>query len=113
MARRADDASTDQPTTEGRHHHRVGATDNVANAPITSPVYSLVGSDAFTVLASGVTIEGFTVENATGDGMLLGLTHTLCVDADPERVGNHHREHKRLPPAGRVPEPVSPRRAPC
>lgn len=56
-----------------------GATDNVANAPITSPVYSLVGSNAFTVLASGVTIEGFTVENATGDGILVGLTNHTTI----------------------------------
>jgi parallel beta-helix repeat protein len=63
-----------------------GATDNVANAPITSPVYNLVGSNAFTVLASGVTIQGFTVENATGDGILVGLTshativHNVALD---------------------------------
>lgn len=59
-----------------------GAIDNVANAPITSPVYNLVGSNAFTVLASGVTIEGFTVENATGDGILVGLTSHATISHD-------------------------------
>jgi parallel beta-helix repeat protein len=56
-----------------------GAIDNVKNAPITSPVYDLVGSNAFTVLASGVTIEGFTVENATGDGILVGLANDATI----------------------------------
>ena len=44
---------------------------------MSSPLYNLIGSNAFTVLAPNVTIRGFTVEEASGDGIFLAGDHGL------------------------------------
>lgn len=40
-------------------------------ADTSSPLYSLIGNNAFTVLSPHVTIRGFTAQGATGDGIFL------------------------------------------
>jgi hypothetical protein len=47
-----------------------------------SPVYGLAGNNAFTVLAQNVSIGGFSVYGATGDGILTGANHTTIDDVD-------------------------------
>jgi len=57
----------------------VGAT-VAPSASDTSPLSGIVGNNAFTVLSDFVTIRGFTVEGATGDGILVIGDHAL-IDA--------------------------------
>lgn len=44
-----------------------------------SPLYGVLGSNAFTVMAPGVTVEGFTVEGASGDGILTIANDTTII----------------------------------
>ena len=43
----------------------------------SSPLYGLIGSNSFTVLAPHVTIRGFTAQGASGDGIFLAGDHGL------------------------------------
>jgi parallel beta-helix repeat protein len=56
-----------------------GAVVNPGTAT-NSPYASAIGNNAFTVLAPNVTIEGFTVEDATGDGILSAGDHSTIVN---------------------------------
>jgi parallel beta-helix repeat protein len=60
-----EDVLVQQPVTIIGH----GATVDPGTAT-NSPFASLIGNNAFTVTAPNVTIEGFTVEGANGDGIL-------------------------------------------
>ncbi len=74
----AEDVTVDKPVTL-RGSHAVVAPDESDSSPISALVG---GNNAFTVLAPWVTISGFTVHGATGDGIIL--------------LGDHGRiEHNR------------------
>ncbi len=45
-----------------------------------SPIYADFGNNAFTVMAQNVTIEGFTVEGATGDGILSIANYSTIIN---------------------------------
>lgn len=45
-----------------------------------SPFYPEIGNNAFTILSEHVTISGFTVEDATGDGIVTADNNTTLVD---------------------------------
>jgi parallel beta-helix repeat protein len=47
-----------------------------------SPIYSQAGNNAFTVLGGWVSIDGFTVTGATGDGILSAGDHTTVTHVD-------------------------------
>lgn len=53
-----------------------------------SPLYEFLGNNAFTVLSPNVTIDGFTVENATGDGVFLAGDHALVENSVARDNGN-------------------------
>jgi hypothetical protein len=62
-------------------------TDAVVNpgSATNSPFATLLGSNAFTVVAQNVTIQGFTVQDASGDGILVAgdqasINHITALD---------------------------------
>jgi hypothetical protein len=66
--------------------HLVGQDATVnPSAPVlqtNSPIYSQAGNNAFTVLGAWVSIDGFTVTGATGDGILSAGDHTTVTHVD-------------------------------
>jgi hypothetical protein len=44
-----------------------------------SPLYGQAGSNAFTIMVPNVTVQGFTVEGASGDGILTIANHSVIV----------------------------------
>lgn len=71
----SEDVVVDQPVSILGH----GAVVDPGSAT-NSPYYSVLGNNAFTVVNPDVTIEGFTVEGASGSGILTVANSTTVVD---------------------------------
>ena len=52
-----------------------------------SPVYAQTGNNGITVLSGGVTVKGFTVTAATGDGVLAAGDHSVFVGITSNKNG--------------------------
>lgn len=53
-----------------------------------SPLFDILGNNAFTVLSPYVTINGFTVQHATGDGVFLAGDHGVVQNVSSVNNGN-------------------------
>jgi parallel beta-helix repeat protein len=72
-----EDAVVTQPLRLVGHHAQINPSSPVLQT--NSPLYSLAGNNGVTIAAPRVTVRGFTVVDATGDGMFSYGNHSRIV----------------------------------